>query len=249
MKSFGNITAINPHILLQLGLYVFTNPWIWLGIGFLVTSLAIYLIAISRMNLSYVLPIHASSYVLNAVLAWLILGEKISVLRWASTVLIAIGVLLVGVSQSKLTRHGKKRKEKNPNVMLLLGLFPFGIYLSKTWFAVIVLSLADSAGDLLLAIGMKQIGQIKIQPIGQMLRLMVKIITHPIILLGITCQAIAFFTFISVLTWADVSFVRPATALTYIFSMIGARYILKEKMVTEQLIGIMLIATGIAIHA
>ena len=57
---------------------------------------------------------------------------------------------------------------------------------------------------------------------------MIKVITNPIIISGITCQGIAFFSFISVLSWADISFVRPATALTYIISMLGAKLILKE---------------------
>jgi drug/metabolite transporter (DMT)-like permease len=50
------------------------------------------------------------------------------------------------------------------------------------------------------------------------------------------------------LSWADISFVRPATALTYLFSMIGARLILRETFTKEKLMGITLIGMGIVLH-
>jgi drug/metabolite transporter (DMT)-like permease len=75
-----------------------------------------------------------------------------------------------------------------------------------------------------------------------------QIITNPAVLSGIACQAIAFVTFISVLSWADISFVRPATALTYISSMVGAKFLLKEEFGRERLFGITLIGFGVVIH-
>ena len=243
---FGKIDAIDLSLLLHLVVFLFTNAWIWLGIAFLLSSLVFYLIAISWLELSYVLPIHASSYVLDALFAWLILGERISEARWISTLSIAIGVLFVGLSEVSSINQAARKKEKSDRIFQLFP-FSFGLYLSKTWLAVIVLSLADSAGDLFLAIGMKQVGQVRIKP-GRIFKLIHQIVTTPAIIWGISCQAIAFAIFISVLTWADLSFVRPATALTYVFSLLGARYILKEKVAARRLIGIVFIGIGIFIH-
>lgn len=254
MKSFGTITAFDPALLLHLIVFLFTNPWIWLGIAFLLSSLGFYLIAISRMDLSYVLPIHASSYVLNAVLASLILGEQVTLHRWMSTALIAFGVLLVSLSGKYSSTAAKNAATKNKDAakeMLPALLFPLGIYLSRTWIAVIILSLADAAGDLFLAMGMKRLGEVRTQQlrsVSSILNLIRRILTNPIILSGICCQTIAFISFTLVLSWADISFVRPATSLAYVFSLLGAYYVLKEQVVLQRLIGITLIGVGVALH-
>ncbi|HAC65332.1 MAG TPA: hypothetical protein DCF68_17835 [Cyanothece sp. UBA12306] len=248
MKDFGFFDLSNPWILPHLITYILTNIWIILGITVLIISLSLYLTAISDLDLSYVLPIHASSYVLNGIFAWLFLGESISFYRWASTLLIAFGVLFVGLSDSKTAQvqHPKKTKIQVQNFPLFL--LPFNLAISKTWLVVFAISLSDSAGDVLLALGMKQIGKIENLPLKSMVKLVIKIITNPIIISGITCQALSFFCFVSVLSWADISFVRPATALTYVMSMLGAKFLLKEKIQQGKLTGIILIALGVLTH-
>ena len=74
MKEFGAIANFTPSVIGQVLIHLFTNFWILLGVATLIISLFLYLTAISRLDLSYVLPIHASTYVLNAYLAWLIAG-------------------------------------------------------------------------------------------------------------------------------------------------------------------------------
>ncbi|UXE59550.1 MAG: hypothetical protein KA717_27755 [Woronichinia naegeliana WA131] len=250
MKTFGTVNPLDLPSLIPLFFFLLTNIWIWAAIFFLVCSLALYLTAISRLDLSYVLPIHAFSYVVNAVFASWLLGEQVAPLRWLSTFIISLGVLLVGLSKrpnSELkTPALAKISLKSRNIPLFL--FPLGLSLSKTWLAVIVLSLADSAGDLLLALGMKKIGAIGKMNFSQILVVLRQIITNPTVLSGIACQAIAFVIFISVLSWADISFVRPATALTYISSMVGAKFLLKEEFGRERLFGITLIGFGVVIH-
>ncbi|MEM8778789.1 MAG: hypothetical protein AAGF26_07955, partial [Cyanobacteria bacterium P01_G01_bin.49] len=214
-----------------------------------VVSLSLYLTAISKLDLSYVLPIHASSYVLNGLFAWAFLGETVSGMRWVSTFIISCGVLFVGLSDSQTSQfskdYGKPIKSRN----IPLFLFPLSLAVSKTWLAIIMSSVADASGDLSLALGMKKIGQSEEKmTISGMVKLVIKIITNPLILTGITCQGIAFFSFISVLSWADISFVRPATALTYIISMTGAKFILKENIRESKLLGIILIGVGVFMH-
>jgi len=61
MRQIGEVNTLNPVLLLNLGSRVLTNPWIILGVAFLIASLLLYLAAISRLDLSYVLPITESS--------------------------------------------------------------------------------------------------------------------------------------------------------------------------------------------
>lgn len=250
MKDFGAVNPLDFSSILPLGLYLITNIWIWAGLSFLIVSLVLYLTAISRLDLSFVLPIHSFSYVINAIFAGLLLNEHISEMRWLSTFIICFGVLFIGLSQQFSNKSLEETKTvtkiKSRNIPLFF--LPLSLSFSKTWLAVIILSLADSAGDLLLASGMKKIGKIEKMSIKEALQVIYKIIINPSILSGIACQGIAFLMFITVLSWADISFVRPATALTYLFSMIGAKLILRETFTKEKLMGITLIGMGILLH-
>jgi len=246
MKEFDEITSYSFATIVTILTFLLTNYWIYLGVFSLIISLVIYLVAISKHDLSFVLPIHSSSYVLNLILAGLILGENIPFYRWISTSLITVGVLFVGLSESQTAPplNSQKVSKKFSKLPFFLG--PMGI--SKSWLTIMVISLADAAGDVFLALGMKQIGEIKLTSFSDTLKKIKQIVTNSGILIGITCQAIAFFSFIAILTWADISFVRPATALTYIFSMLGAKFLLQETIKNQKLIGIIFIGFGIITH-
>ena len=55
------------------------------------------MLLLSWADLSYVLPVTAFGYVLNALLGRLFLGENVTPARWAGTLLIMGGVVLVGM--------------------------------------------------------------------------------------------------------------------------------------------------------
>ncbi len=78
-----------------MGLRIFSNPSIIIGIIFLTGFFFLWLAVLSWCELSFVLPLTALSYVLTAVLSIYFLDETISPLRWAGTILICIGVALV----------------------------------------------------------------------------------------------------------------------------------------------------------
>ena len=253
MKIFGEVSSFAPEAIEKLLLYLLTSPWIWLGVGTLVFSMLIYWMAVSRFDISYVLPMHASSYVLNALLAWVILSEQVSGIRWLATLTIATGVLVVGWSEHKKdsrplyqpTRGEKKRQQQRfGNFMLFL--FTAGVSLPKIWLGVLGVALSDSSADILTAVGIRQVGKVPLS-VSQIFPWMQRILSHPLIFVGISCNAIAFMFFITVLSWGDISLIRPATAVGYIFSLLGARFILQEQIAIGRLIGITIIGMGVAI--
>ena len=77
------------------------NPWVIVGILLLIGYFLSFLAALSRMELSYVLPMTASGYVLTTLVAWRVLGETVSVSRWLGTALICAGVAFVGLSERR----------------------------------------------------------------------------------------------------------------------------------------------------
>ena len=95
MKQIGAISSWEPRLLLKVGSQIFTHPTIIVGILCLSVFFFLWLAVLSWSDLSFVLPLTALSYVVTAVLALIFLGESISPLRWAGTILICLGVVLV----------------------------------------------------------------------------------------------------------------------------------------------------------
>jgi drug/metabolite transporter (DMT)-like permease len=100
MKEVGNVTLGRlPHILL-----VVLDPWIALGILFLLAFFACYMTALSWADLTYVLPATSLGYVLLAFIAKYQLHEQVTTARWLGILLITAGVGFVAGGPEK-THH------------------------------------------------------------------------------------------------------------------------------------------------
>jgi len=105
MKQIGSVSLQNlQHIILAI-----LNPWVALGILFLLCFFASYMTALSWADLTYVLPATSLSYVLLALIAKFALHEQVSATRWAGIVLISGGVGFVtrGPELTHSARHSK----------------------------------------------------------------------------------------------------------------------------------------------
>jgi drug/metabolite transporter (DMT)-like permease len=86
----------------DLILAIFT-PWVGLGIALLITWLLSRMMFLSFADLSYMLPLTSLGYVLSVVLGRFFLNEQITPQRWAGTVFIMIGTILVGAGNPDTT--------------------------------------------------------------------------------------------------------------------------------------------------
>jgi len=100
MKQVGTISLHH----LQSVIFAVANPWVALGILFLLGFFATYMNALSWADLTYVMPATALGYVLLALVARFVLHEHISPLRWIGIVLITAGVGFVAGGPA-LTEH------------------------------------------------------------------------------------------------------------------------------------------------
>lgn len=66
--------------------------WLWLGLICYVVSVVIWLLALSRVDVSVAYPMLSIGYVVNAIAAWHLLGESLGPGR-----LTGIGIIIVGV--------------------------------------------------------------------------------------------------------------------------------------------------------
>lgn len=74
------------------------SPFVALGVALLILWTLSRMTLLSWADLSYVLPVTASGYVLTTVLARLVLREQVSALRWGGVLLIVAGIALVGTT-------------------------------------------------------------------------------------------------------------------------------------------------------
>ena len=96
MKSVGPPVAWTlPDLWAVVGTVLSSAPVIAGGLLLLI-FFALFLSLLSWADLSYVLPMISSCFVVSALLGHLVLGERISFVRWAGIALVTIGVLLVG---------------------------------------------------------------------------------------------------------------------------------------------------------
>jgi uncharacterized membrane protein len=71
------------------------SPSILFGVGFYVIFFVLFAAALSRADLSFVLPAISSEVVINVACADYFLNETVSSIRWIGALLISIGVALV----------------------------------------------------------------------------------------------------------------------------------------------------------
>ncbi len=96
MKAVGPPgTWTLPGLWAVLGTALSSAPVIAGGL-LLLMFFVLFLSLLSWADLSYVLPMISSCFIVSALLGHLVLGEQVSHVRWAGIALVSIGVLLVG---------------------------------------------------------------------------------------------------------------------------------------------------------
>jgi bacterial/archaeal transporter family protein len=100
MHQVGRIISASPFDYLR----AFANPWTLSGICILVIWILTDLALLSRADLSFVLPVTASAYVLVAVCGHFFLHDRISWERWIGILLITGGVILAEETPARTTK-------------------------------------------------------------------------------------------------------------------------------------------------
>jgi drug/metabolite transporter (DMT)-like permease len=73
------------------------SPWVMVGIALLIVWLLSRMALLSWADLTYVLPVTSLGYVASAIIGRMFLNEVITPARWAGTLLIVGGTMLVGI--------------------------------------------------------------------------------------------------------------------------------------------------------
>lgn len=102
-----------------------------------------------------------------------------------------------------------------------------------------------AAGDSMLSHGMKQTGSISIHHLQSVLLA----VLNPWVAIGILLLLAFFASYMNALSWADLTYVLPATSLGYVLLALVAKFALHEQISLLRWLGIALISGGVGFVA
>ena len=95
MRAVGDLTEAPADRLGGMVRRALSSPWLLVGVALQASFFVIYLTLLSRADVSLVLPLTAMDYIVVGVLAQYLLGETLTLVRWAGIGFIVVGVGLV----------------------------------------------------------------------------------------------------------------------------------------------------------
>ena len=104
LASVGPIFSLSPVDYLK----AFANAWVIAGVVVLFVWMVLQLILLSWADLSYVLPVTATAYVLIVTLGAIALHEHVTAMHWAGVGLILAGAAMVGRTKARSQSHGNR---------------------------------------------------------------------------------------------------------------------------------------------
>ncbi len=104
-----------------------------------------------------------------------------------------------------------------------------------------VVALASAFGDTFLAVGMKRLGPVSFAHPGELF----SALRTPWVVGGILLLLVFFASYLTALSWADLTFVLPATSLAYVAIALLSRFWLHEHITPARWLGIALITAGV----
>jgi len=121
-----------------------------------------------------------------------------------------------------------------------------GLHL-KTYILIFFIVLFAPLGNVLLSKGMKAVGSAKNWELGDLFHVLSSVVTSGYIWLGVACLLAFFVAYMLVLTWADYSYVQPASSFSYAVVALLGYFVLGEAVPPLRWFGIMVICVGVFI--
>jgi drug/metabolite transporter (DMT)-like permease len=106
---------------------------------------------------------------------------------------------------------------------------------------------AGTGGELCVTRAMKEIGEVHDFRPAALVRFLFKALTVGWMWMGVAMMAVAFFALLAALSFENVSFVVPVTALSYAAGSIGAVLFLGERISLQRWIGVLIVCAGVVI--
>ena len=116
----------------------------------------------------------------------------------------------------------------------------------RTFLLLAIVVFSGTGGDIAMTHAMKSNGEVKNFAPRSLLGTFWRVARSGWAWLGFGLMILAFVSLLALLSWAQVSFVVPATAANYIVGGVGAKFLLKERVSRRRWVGMLLVAGGVA---
>ena len=116
-----------------------------------------------------------------------------------------------------------------------------------TWLCIFITVCTAAAGDVLVALAMRRIGDLgEIRRRYGFFAIILRVSSSGVLFGGVFFMAIAFFSNLIGLSWADLSVVGPASAaLTFVTNALGARFFLHENVYRRRWLATIFVCLGV----
>jgi drug/metabolite transporter (DMT)-like permease len=115
----------------------------------------------------------------------------------------------------------------------------------KTYILIFFIVIFAPTGNVLLSKGMKSVGDLQVHSPVDLLHVALRTFTSPFIWLGIGFLLMFFVSYLLVLSWADYSFVQPASATSFGVVALLGHFALKEPISPTRWLGVVVICLGV----
>jgi drug/metabolite transporter (DMT)-like permease len=122
-----------------------------------------------------------------------------------------------------------------------------GVRSVRTYTLLALTVLLNSSGNFLLSVGMKQVGEVRTWSIGPLLIVLARALTTGAILTGIASLVLFYILHLLLLSWADYSYVLPASASGYIVVPLLGHLFGGERVGAARWVGVLLVSIGVAL--
>jgi uncharacterized membrane protein len=117
----------------------------------------------------------------------------------------------------------------------------------KTYLLILLMVIFGPLGNVLLGKGMKRIGPVNVGTAATALEFLSRILRSGTIWLGIGALITFFVAYTLVLSWADYSYVQPASSVAYGVVALLAHFMLREVVTPMRWVGILIICLGVLV--
>lgn len=121
-----------------------------------------------------------------------------------------------------------------------------GLHL-KTYCMILIMVIFGPLGNTLLGKGMKNLGSANSWSPADLPHIFVRIFTSPYIWLGVASLLTFFVAYMLILSWADFSYVQPASSIAYLVVALLGYFYLGERISPLHWAGVMVICFGVLV--
>jgi EamA-like transporter family len=117
----------------------------------------------------------------------------------------------------------------------------------KTYWLILLLVCFGPVGDLCMSKGMRAIGTAPSWAPWVLVHYAFRVFSSPLVWVGALAMIGFFLSYTTVLSWADYSYVQPATALTYGLVALLGKYLLGETITPLRWSGVVIVCIGVLV--